>query len=897
MSCMKRIGVLLAAATLSLGVPSFCLQAEDPVENPVQLLEWEQLPQIPGGVGFAGPFAGLLADRLVVVGGANFPDSPIWETDKHWYGEIHSLDLRRPEQGWITSATTLEPRAYGLSVSHPELGFFLIGGSDGTRHHGDLRRFTPGDPDSLTPVSLDRSLPVPVAYGASVLVGDTVYVVGGTSIAGAVTASPMIHALDLRAVVEASNKGEDLPQWVEIEPIPGSSGRMLPVTGSHGGSLYVFGGCSLQAGPDGKPVRTSLNDCWRFDPGSSPGSGWTRLSDLPRPSVAAPNPAMNLGESFLGIIGGDDGLLVTRNDELRDQHPGFPDDLLAYHVLTDEWSVRPGFPREPGPDPANDPNAGSLPPVTTSMVEWNGTYLLPTGEIRPRVRTPRVWRITPGFEVPRFSPLDWTALGTYLFVLVLMGIYFSRRENSTEDFFLAGRRIPWWAAGISIFATQLSAITFMAIPAKSYATDWTYFIQSLGIFAMAPVVAYLFLPFFRRLNVTTAYEYLEHRFSLGIRLFGSAQYLLFQFGRMAVVVYLPALALAAVTGIDIYLCILLMGVLCIIYTVLGGVEAVIWSDVLQAFVLVGGAILIIIACASGVDGGFSELYERASGAGRLRLANLDAGWSFTQASLPVVILGGIFINLVPYASDQSVVQRYLTTRDESSARKAIWLGGILALPASILFFGIGSALFGFYDANPERLVPLAKTDQILPWFLVNEVPSGVAGLVIAGIFAAAMSSLDSSMNSSATALVTDFYRRFKPDRSDAEYLRLARVLTVFLGAIGTGVALIMATFSAQGIFDQWLQIVGLFAGGLCGLFVLGIFSRRASTGSAVVGIVVSVLVLVAVKNLTSINGLTYAAFGVLSCFVSGWLAGFILPNRVDLRGLTLATLNQNKARS
>jgi SSS family transporter len=488
-------------------------------------------------------------------------------------------------------------------------------------------------------------------------------------------------------------------------------------------------------------------------------------------------------------------------------------------------------------------------------------------------------------------------LGAYLGLMVLMGVYFSRRENSTEDFFLAGRRIPWWAAGISIFATQLSAITFMAIPAKSYSTDWTYFIQSLGIFAMAPVVAYLFLPFFRRLNVTTAYEYLEHRFSLGIRLFGSAQYVLFQFGRMAVVVYLPALALSAVTGIDIHLCIILMGVLCIIYTVLGGVEAVIWSDVIQAFVLLGGAVLIVFACASGVDGGFSELYQRASDAGRLRLADLDAGWSFAKASLPVVILGGIFINLVPYASDQSVVQRYLTTRDETSARRAIWLGGILAIPASILFFGIGSALFGFYDANPERLVPLSKTDQILPWFLVNEIPAGVAGLVIAGIFAAAMSSLDSSMNSSATALVTDFYRRFNPERSDARCLRLARVLTVLLGIIGTGAALLMATFGAQDIFDQWLQIVGLFAGGLCGLFVLGIFSRRASSRSAVVGIVVSVLVLVVVKYLTPINLLTYAAFGVLSCVVFGWLAGFILPNHADLRGLTLATIKQDKAPS
>ena len=859
------------------------------------LLDWSELPPVPGNVGFAGPYVGLLDDRLVVIGGANFPTTPLWTASKAWYGDIQYLTLTDPEPEWTSSTASIEPRAYGMSVSHPELGLFLIGGSDGLRHHADVRHL----PSSTAitgeapsgPVTLSCPMPEPVAYGAAVLIGDIVHVVGGIPSPDAVEASPRILALDLRAALAAEATGDSF-EWTELDPIPGGSGRMLSVVGTHGGALHVFGGCSLAEGDDGRPVRTYLTDCWRHDPSAAPGSRWIGLASMPRPAVAAPGPAMNLGESFLAIVGGDDGTNATRVDQLRDAHPGFPDDLLAYHVITDEWTARVGFPRDPGPDPANDPNAGALPPVTTGVVEWNGSFIIPTGEVRPRVRTPRTWQVTPRFEAPRFSTLDWITLGGYLLILVLMGIYFARRENSTEDFFLAGRRIPWWAAGISIFATQLSAITFMAIPAKSYASDWTYFIQSMGIFAMAPVVAYLFLPFFRRLDVTTAYEYLEHRFSVGIRLFGSAQYLLFQFGRMAVVVYLPALALSAVTGFDVHASILIMGVLCIFYTVLGGMEAVIWSDVMQAVVLLGGAVLIVLACASGVEGGMPELFQRADDAGRLRLANLDAGWDFAQASLPVVILGGIFINLVPYASDQSVVQRYLTTRDERAARKAIWFGGILAIPASILFFAIGSALFGFYDANPERLVPLEKTDQILPWFLVNEIPSGLAGLVIAGIFAAAMSSLDSSMNSSATALVTDFYRRFVPSREERHYLRLARFLTIVLGCIGTAVALVMASFSAQGIFDQWLQIVGLFAGGLCGLFVLGIFTRRTGAGSAVVGILVSVLVLVYVRNFTSINGLTYAAFGVLTCVIAGWLAGFVLPGRRDLSGLTLQTLGE-----
>lgn len=858
-------------------------------------LAWEELPPVPGGEGLAGPFAGIVGDRLLVLGGANFPDPPRWETEKRWHGGLHSLDLSDSDATWRTTESAIEPRAYGISATLPGLGLLLIGGSDGAVHHDDLRLVRPSASGPVV-VDLDLPLPRPVAYAASAVVGDVLYVVGGTESETATGASSRIHALDLAALRAAvGDDSASRPAWVEIEPIPELPGRMLAVAGGHDGALHVFGGCSLEPGPDGGPRRTYLTDAWRLDRTAPPGARWTRLADLPRASVAAPNPAITLGANHLAILGGDDGSLVARNDELRDRHPGFPDDLLTYHVLTDEWTVRNGFPRDAGPDPVNDPGSSRLPPVTTVLVPWLDGHLLPTGEIRPRVRTPRVWRVTPTFTPPRFSTLDWIALSVYLALMVLMGVWFSRRENGTEDFFLAGRRIPWWAAGVSIFATQLSAITFMAIPAKSYATDWTYFIQSLGIFAMAPVVAYLFLPFFRRLDVTTAYEYLEHRFSVGIRLFGSAQYLLFQFGRMAVVVYLPALALSAVTGIDVHVCILLMGVLCIVYTVLGGVEAVIWSDVLQAVVLLGGAVLILLACAGGVEGGFGELLQRASDADRLRIANLDAGWDFTRASLPVVILGGIFINLVPYASDQSVVQRYLTTRDERTARRAIWLGGILAIPASILFFGLGSALFGFYDANPERLAPLAKTDQILPWFLVNEIPAGIAGLVIAGIFAAAMSSLDSSMNSSATALVTDFYKRFRPHRDDRHCLRLARILTVLLGTIGTGVALLLASFDAQGIFDLWLEIVGLFAGGLCGLFVLGILSRRAGTSGAVIGIIASVVVLVAVKYLTSIDGLTYAAFGVLSCVIAGWLSGLVLPERRSLDGLTLATIDRKAA--
>ena len=231
--------------------------------------------------------------------------------------------------------------------------------------------------------------------------------------------------------------------------------------------------------------------------------------------------------------------------------------------------------------------------MTTPAVWWRRRPgACPAARSRPGVRTPSGCAAAPRSRPrPAFGAVNYTVLVVYLLVLAGMGVYFARREKTTEDFFLGGRRVPWWAAGISIFGTQLSAITFMAIPAKSFATDWVYFLVNLGIVLMAPVVVFAYLPFFRRLNVTTAYEYLEHRFNLPIRLFGAASFVVFQLGRMGIVLLLPALALAAVTGMDVRACIVVMGVLCTLYTVLGGIEAVIWTDVLQVVVLFGGALV------------------------------------------------------------------------------------------------------------------------------------------------------------------------------------------------------------------------------------------------------------------------------------------------------------------
>jgi SSS family transporter len=410
------------------------------------------------------------------------------------------------------------------------------------------------------------------------------------------------------------------------------------------------------------------------------------------------------------------------------------------------------------------------------------------------------------------------------------------------------------------------------------------------IVAVAPAVVFLYLPFFRRLNVTSAYEYLEKRFNTPTRLLGSGSFVLFQLGRMGIVLYLPAAALSTVTGMNVYACIGIMGLLATMYTVLGGIEAVIWTDVVQVVVLLGGAAVSLAIIVSSVDGGLSAIVADGFAQGKFRLANLN--WDVTTAALWVVVLGKPMESLISYTSDQTVVQRYLTTSDEKAAARGIWTNAVLTVPASILFFGLGTALWAYYRASPELLNPTSRIDDIFPWFIAQQLPAGVAGLVIAGLFAAAMSSLDSSMNSMATALVTDFYGRFRPAASDRASLRLARWLTVVLGCVGTGLAIYMAALRSTSMWDQYSKVIGLFGGGLAGLFAVGIFTRRATGLGAVLGFVGSAALLGVVKSFTAVHFFLYPAIGVGACFAIAYTIGLVTPaTGRDLEGLTVFSLN------
>ena len=483
-----------------------------------------------------------------------------------------------------------------------------------------------------------------------------------------------------------------------------------------------------------------------------------------------------------------------------------------------------------------------------------------------------------------FTWLDYGTLIGYLVLLTAVGFYFSRREATTNDYFLGGQRIPFWAAGISIMATQISSVGFMAIPAKSYATNWAYFTGVLTWFFVVPIVIWAFIPFFRRLNVTSAYEYLEKRFDVKVRLFVASLYCVFQLvGRMGIILYLPALALSAVTGISPYVSVLIMGVLSTLYTVLGGMEAVIWTDFIQALVLFGGALLCIVFVVSGTPGGVGDFFSVAQQDHKFSLGEWN--WDLTAAVVWTVFIGNIFNRLGTLTSDQSVVQRYLTTRNEREAKRALWANVAASVPWAVLIYSLGTALYVYYDIYPERLDTSLATDGIVPFFIATALPPGVSGLIIAGIFAAAMSSLDSSMHSVSTVLMTDFYQRFK--KKAFNELRLARWLTGLLGAFGTLIALLMISLNIQSMFDLIIQFAGLFGGAMTGVFVLGIFTTRANATGTLIGAVASGVLLFYVERFTDLHFFLYGGIGLISCFAVGYLASWWLPGKSQLEGLTL----------
>ncbi|MCA9217515.1 MAG: sodium/solute symporter [Planctomycetales bacterium] len=834
--------------------------------NASTMLNWEELPAIPDELGFAGPFVGVHNDVLIVAGGANFP-KPVWQTTKVWHDRI--FVLTKNSEGvyvWHDGGKLTRPIAYGAAVSSKH-GVVCIGGNDAENTFSDvfLLKWNP-ETQSISSAPLP-SLPRPCAFGSATVVGEQVFLACGQTDTSLKSATKALWTLDL---AKRDDSGEF--QWRRLPDCPGPPRALNLTVHQHNGysdCIYVISG-RRQTGDAATDIEF-LSDVWEY---CIPSNSWRRRCDVPRCVMAGT--AVEYGQSHVLVLGGASGELFFRGDELKDNHPGFPKEALAYHTITDTWTSA-------GPIPQNH--------VTTNAVKWNGDIIVPSGEVRPRVRTPQVYRVTPQHTETNFGALNYAVLFGYLGSMVLVGVYFARKNKTTDDYFRGGKQIPWWAAGCSIFATMLSSLTFTGIPSKAFAQDWVLAVGNMMIPAVAVVAVFVALPFFRRIDATSAYEYLEKRFSRSVRLFGSASFTLFHIFRMAVVMSLTGLALAVATPLTPTQSVLLMGVLSIAYCTMGGIEAVIWTDTIQTVVLMGGALLAFAFLVAGTDGGVTGFLAAASESGKFRCANLH--WSLTdpQTALWVIIIGGIGQNISSYTADQAVVQRYMTTPDQSAAARSIWTNAVLVIPATLLFFGMGTALFAFYQSHPEKLDPTITTDQLFPLFIARDMPIGLAGLIVAGVFAAAQSTVSTSMNSTATAIVTDFLRPANVCANESGYLRSARGLTLLMGVAGTLIALIFVDPDIRSLFDAFIKVIGLFMGVLGGLFVLGATTIRANSIGALTGAVLGATTMFCLWKFTAVNGYFYTTSGITSCFVVGYSVSMLTGRpKQDLSGLTIHTL-------
>ncbi|NOX53997.1 MAG: sodium:solute symporter [Planctomycetes bacterium] len=488
-----------------------------------------------------------------------------------------------------------------------------------------------------------------------------------------------------------------------------------------------------------------------------------------------------------------------------------------------------------------------------------------------------------------FTTLDWIVLGLYFAATMAVGFSFWRKSRSTEGFTAAGRSLPGWVCGLSIFATYLSSISYLALPGKSFAANWNPFVFSLALPLATWIAVRWFVPYYRRSGEVSAYALLEHRFGLWARVYVSLFYLLTQIARMGVVMYLMALPMQVIFGWDIYTVIVLTGVSVTVYSFVGGIIAVIWADAIQAIVLMAGAVISLAVMLATMPGGPAQVFTVAAEHDKFSLGSFEL-FDVSHPTFWVVLVYGLFINLQNFGIDQSYVQRYIAAKNDREATKSLWLGGLLYVPMSALFFFIGTTLYVYYHSVPDQIPQVKRIvarqrllqqgielryvtgqdgrqqldpelsrrleriaaeltdaeigDRVFPHFIAAHLPPGLTGLLIAAVFAAAMSTISTSLNSSATLIMTDYYRRFvNPTASERQSMMALYAATVVWGIIGTGMALALVALTESAL-DMWWKLASIFSGGMVGLFLLGMISRRANNVSAVTAVVIGGLVIV-----------------------------------------------------
>lgn len=710
-------------------------------------------------------------------------------------------------------------------------------------------------------------LEVARAWGATVATGDALLLIGGDVGAGP-TAEVVRLSLDGNALQQEA--------W---PPLPGPIGR--PAATLLGNRVYVAGRLAGEVG-----LWVGVLDLAAAE------AGWVDL----------PNPPLSFGEGLVFatvqdrvfLFGRDGGASYLPRVGWRplSAAPWWPSDptsvaygvahiflpgtrstgepgMLLYHTHTGTWVES-----EEAPWTYQSPRA----------VRWAGDVWVVDAEASAKI----------GMISTRtgFGPWDSLMIAIYLVGMIGMGVYFVRRKRNTADYFRGGNQLPWWAVGMSLFATGASAISLMSMPWKGFSENLTYLGISLYALIALPLAVFVIAPLVRRLAIVTPGHYMERRFGLGARMLAAGIFCFTQIGaRMGAILLLPSIAISAVTGVPIVYCILIMGFVTTIYTYLGGLSAVVWTDMVQGCVMVAAVVGCLILALVRLDTPPADAWAALQAFDRMVV--FDFRWDLTYPTAYLLFITTVVGTLMGI-SDQNFVQRVQATPNLRQTKIAVATQLAVAIPINILLFGLGLVLFLFYRERAGQLDPNMATDGIFPFFVAQELPVGISGLVIAALMAATMSTISSSICATANVATEDFFRRFRPGMTDRGTVVLGRYLTALVGLAGTMTALYLSQMDVGSIWDLAQMVINVIGNGIVGFFALGLLTRRAHQLGSMIGVVCGFSTILYLQNTTDISFWAFSFIGTVVTFVSGYLWSLVLPGGAgkDVTGLTVYSLSE-----
>ncbi|MDU2289652.1 sodium:solute symporter [Clostridium disporicum] len=476
-----------------------------------------------------------------------------------------------------------------------------------------------------------------------------------------------------------------------------------------------------------------------------------------------------------------------------------------------------------------------------------------------------------------FTWVDMVVLVVYLGAVLLAGLAFSKKEMKGKEFFKGDGTIPWWVTSVSIFATLLSPISFLSLAGNSYGGSWILWFAQLGMLIAIPLTIRFFLPLYSRLKIDTAYEYLEVRYkNKGLRILGAVMFIVYQIGRMSIIMYLPSMVLAQLTGINVNLLIIVMGVIAIIYSYTGGLKSVLWTDFIQGMVLIVGVTFALGFLLFNIDGGIGAVFGELAGGKFLAPTDVVFDINILKSSAFIILVGAGFNTFSSYISSQDIVQRFTTTTDIKQLKKMTYGNGVLSIFLATVFYLIGTALFVFYNQNPA-LLQTAQQDQIFASYIAFQLPVGITGILLAAIYAASQSTLSTGLNSVATSWTLDIQSKISSkELSFEKQTKIAQYVSLGVGIVSILVSMILANGEIKSAYEWFNSFMGLVLGVLAGIFVLGAFTKKATSLGAYVAFGVSAVLVVFLKyNVPSVTSWAYAIISISTSVVVGYITSSI----------------------